>query len=712
MKKLSLLFLAVFTLCLQALSQSTNALYFTNIVSTPEQAIQLTWASTPGDYYQIQCANALATNADGSTAWFTLYDDYPAQGTNTFWLDCGNFAVAPYIPHPKYSPMRFYRVLDEGTDDLTNDEPQITITSPSSGMVVTGDLVVSICVTSDQAMVTSQLYIDGQLMNPSPDGTNYYINTCEWYNGEHTLFAVAKEESTSGMQINSSTPIIGHAVSAFVPVYFSNLIQEISFSQPFFQPSLGQTQEVMATFAANCNWTLQIMDEYSNEFRTVTGSGDNLDFLWDGTSDTGTNVPNGIYYYYVSAATNGLANEIVLGGGGDGTNSGGGAPLPDFMGVSQLYVTDATETQAPVPFAIYPPGFNTNNLVIFSASPSDIASLHSSSLASSSVRSSGITFSPDDAGGGSGTASSQDASAAPSRPGSNPIVNATGTFGYGVQNYDGNGSAGYQPTAPRSSTLIASYVTLQGIAPASPPTWKRLANCNIEANNLDFILEKYGWINTIAEFNDALTINQLKASGSNNPFNGVDFAFLSFHGCYGTSIDMWTGQNIKQMYFPITSGTSAQYLRMSDFNLGGPSPGVGLKWVILNACHSLYPANWNSMQSQRVYPYNSNLHMILGGATDLAIAPDIGTFLGEDLTGHDQYGKVITPMTIRASWYDALARGMAADVSQSFGDYENPTQATTAYDNNCGSDILQSSPSTTLSGTWTIDPPQTVYPAP
>ena len=96
-------------------------LQLTGVVQTPEQAIQLTWTSTNSELYQIQYANALATNSDGSTAWQVLYDNFPSQGTNTFWLDTGNYNLSPQILHPKYMPMRFYRILDEGPDSTSDN---------------------------------------------------------------------------------------------------------------------------------------------------------------------------------------------------------------------------------------------------------------------------------------------------------------------------------------------------------------------------------------------------------------------------------------------------------------------------------------------------------------------------------------------------------------------------------------------------------------
>ena len=53
-----------------------------------------------------------------------------------------------------------------------------------------------------------------------------------------------------------------------------------------------------------------------------------MSYNWDGTGSGGTNLPNGIYYYYITAQTNGQP----LGSGGGGTNGGGGSgpPSGDF----------------------------------------------------------------------------------------------------------------------------------------------------------------------------------------------------------------------------------------------------------------------------------------------------------------------------------------------------------------------------------------------
>ena len=112
---------AVFLACavavrLAATAQAQTNLQFTSAAATEESAVRLNWASISNEVYQIQEADALGTNADGSTTWNVLYTPYPSQGTNTFWLDTGNYYDVPPIVHPKYVAQRYYRILDLGPD--------------------------------------------------------------------------------------------------------------------------------------------------------------------------------------------------------------------------------------------------------------------------------------------------------------------------------------------------------------------------------------------------------------------------------------------------------------------------------------------------------------------------------------------------------------------------------------------------------------------
>lgn len=216
------------------------------------------------------------------------------------------------------------------------------------------------------------MLLDGQQMDGSDDGSNFVINTCEWLNGPHVLFATAKAQSGFSGPSGLFSVSIGQGVSPYVSVNFTNLISEIAFSQPLFQPSLGQTQQVSAIFAANVNWTLQIIDDFSNAVRNVSGSGTSLAFNWNGTGDGGTNIPDGVYYYVISAQTNGQAfsmSEPLL-------NSSSKLTPVDSL---ELWAMPANGSSA-VPLAIFPPGFDTNGFLIFEATQSEMQPQQMSSL--------------------------------------------------------------------------------------------------------------------------------------------------------------------------------------------------------------------------------------------------------------------------------------------------------------------------------------------
>ncbi len=163
--------------------------------------------------------------------------------------------------------MRFYRVVDQGPD-TTSDKPTVSIVSPTNGFAASGSLTVTVAASTDQATLSTKLYVDGEEVPMNKDGS-YVINTCEWPNGSHTLFATARCTSAAEGPDDIGVVTVGHGVSPFNSVTFSNLITRISFSQPFFNPAAGQTQQVSAVFAANCDWTLNIRDIDSNAVRMM-----------------------------------------------------------------------------------------------------------------------------------------------------------------------------------------------------------------------------------------------------------------------------------------------------------------------------------------------------------------------------------------------------------------------------------------------------------
>jgi hypothetical protein len=662
-------------------------LNFNAISATPEGSIQISWNSTSNETYEIDEADALGTNADGSTQWNPLYTEYPSQGTNTFWLDTGNYNLTPSIVSPRFSTARFYRIFDAGPDS-TSDEPAVIVTTPTSGSVVSNVLTVTVSASTDQVGLSTLLYVDGQEMqrpltvsNSSSGGTNYStatysLNTCEWLNGDHTIFATARCTSTPEGPDDNGQMLIGHAVSPMVPVTFSNLITGIAFTQPFFDPTLGQTQEVTAVFAANVNWTLQIQDANTNTVRTVTGSGGTMLFDWDGTDDGGTNLPAGVYTYNFSAETNGMALPSIVGGG----SGGGSPPSPDLVSgslgssdVSQWWVEQTNGVN--VPFAIFPPGIDTNDLTLFEE---PLGWSPNASSPSSSRRSASVLVSGGEGFAAAYSGGSSQGSQAPTRPPTAPVRGTIGTVGVAYQTYSAHGSNGFNVSSVPNG-IPGGLIQMQGHPANTPLNFGQLLQFKTEANNFITAMKKGAWNNSFLKVDDQITISQL--SGAGTPFNSVNLGVLMVHGEYGTSQD-FTESGCKQMYFPISSGGSAQYIRMSQMNFGGAGTN-GLKWMAINACFSLYHTDWSSMQSQHIYPYNSNLHMLLGADTLIYTDNDILADWAQNMLGDPTTFPPTAPETIQHAWYDA---GI-----QDFGRFSYPGSIylATAGDSACQSDSLQ-----------------------
>jgi hypothetical protein len=725
MKSLLLITLVILCAAIPVFGQ-TN-IVFTGIYPTTEQAIQLDWSSVPGEMYQVQYADELATNSDGSTDWQVLYDKYPSQGTNTFIGDFGNYSLSPQVVNPKYSSMRFYRILDEGHDS-TADEPVVSISSVTNNQIVSGEVTITVTASTEQPVLSgTTLWVNGQEMPMTENTTNYVdstgvtnfevdtytINTCEWGNSTNTIFATAENESGYGDAINSGAIASGHGVSPFVNVVFNNLVTKISFSQPSFDPTLGETQEVTAYCVLNCDWTLNITDINSNLVQSVSGVGNYIDYLWDGTGTGETNLPAGVYFYYITAATNGLANEVLTnsGGGGDGTNVLT-LPSPDLMSDSlndsssdgSLWVVD-TNTETVVPFLIYPPGYDTNGLTIIRATRHEIRELTSSSESSDS-------FSADDAPSGGGIGSPgfvtplpdpQNTPPSPQRPPTNPVRGMQGTCGVVYDTYSGNGTNGFTVAPLDDGFGIGLDISLDSFPADDRLGYAPLPQYTAAANNFISNMGHWGWNNTINNFDSKLSTGYLTGSGT--PLNNVNLAVLMTHGAYGNGedgLDYYTDPPVYQMYYPITSGGGADYLSLSDMNLGGSGTG-GLKWMAILACNSLQHHNWADMQEQGVVPYNSNLHLLLGVDTVTYASPTILWYWSEYMNyGTSTNANSYNPLTIRNAWY-AAARA-------AFSKYTFPSAINfiVSGDSACANDMLQTN--YTPEGVWFTDTPTQVYP--
>ncbi len=394
-------------------------------------------------------------------------------------------------------------------------------------------------------------------------------------------------------------------------------------------------------------------------------------FNWDGTGTGETNLPNGIYYYYISAETNGGSSDVVVGG----SSGGSSPPSPAFAsGLSSLSAAPSELLAAPadgsgpvVPFALYPPGIDTNNLVIFEGSPANFMPKRASDAQTQSFAAidSGGNATPDNS-----VTPSQPAPPAPQRPPYNPVRGFAGTFGIGYDTYTGNGTNG-ATTRPLQNEpgITGSYIQMQTIPAGNNITWGPRPEHISEANSFVQTMQHFGWSNPLNLVDGYLNISALRGSGT--PFNNVNMGVLILHAAYGSTQDYMAGL-CKQMYFPIAQGSTAQYLRLSEMNLGGAGTN-GLKWMVIDACHSLYHVNWSTMQNQGIYPYNGNLHLLLGGDTDTYCSPHWWWLFGEYMNyGTSPKVGNYNPLTIREAWYQSAHDAFTNLEFPHYGTYHNP----------------------------------------
>ncbi len=615
------------------MSAQTN-LQFTSVNVTPEKAIQLHWVSNTNEVYEIDYADALIDTNTGSITWNKLYDDFPSQGTNTFIADAGNYDYVPEIPHPRLSPMRFYRISLTGTNTSPTN-PTVAVTFPTNGATLSSDVVFSVSSSSPEIVSDVELFIDGEQQWRSEDGTNFVVNTCEWPNGSHTIFAVAKSESAIEGFSYGYPITYGSAASPYVNVTFDNLISRLDLSQPYFEPSLGQTQEVTASFAANVDWTLQIQDASSNTVRTATGSGSSMGFDWDGNGDGGASIPDGVYTYFLSAQTNGEPDEEVVGGG-----SGGGSlpPSPSAMSdTAQLWAVNTDVSEEVFPLAIFPPGFDTNGMTVFTATPLEVQSLREVAFPAkptTSLARSGFVTANDT---GASFASPSQSTHAPKRKPRIGVKNASGTFGICYKTSP-DGFYLQEPPTGKIYPLSPLFTGLDGAAPSSVyHFWSSLKTETAEASGFEQIMKIGGadgsYKPAFVKADEQWSPQDIKKSslGGNSLFNTCNFGLLTTHGTAGTQPEI---DGIKYTYLVLFDNKyHGSYLRLSDMDFGSDGAN-GLKWMTILSCNMLRPANVTSMINNSKMPDNDSLHLLLGATTVTYATWDLGLLYASNLVSN------------------------------------------------------------------------------
>ncbi len=637
-------------ICL-TLSLDTNCtaqpLQFTAARVLMDEGVQLYWQSESNAVYRIEYASDLTA---GDAAWSVLYDDYPSHGTNTFWMDTGDYDQVPAIPYFTKAPMRFYRIFNKGTNSAP--APSVSITSVSNGAALSGEVIVSVVASSSMPVLTTALFVDGQEMDSSEDGTNYMINTCEWPNGPHVLFATAKAQSTLPGPSGVFPIEESRAASGYTSVTFDNLIHTIAFSEHFFEPSLGQTQHVSAAFATNVNWTLEVIDESSNAVRTVTGGGTALHYDWDGTDDANAAIPDGVYHYRISAEIGG--QSLLMGLNNAGPLSSMSAKSADAQDSPVAWAIPSKGSSDPVPLQLFPPGMATNHLIVFEASHAEMSALHSALMGTETEK-----MSIDGSGAGDpimSFAGSSQTTVAPTKPPTKPVKNAVGTIGTAFYEFAATNSFnvpknGLPLPGNAGKVEIENYYGSLSAYPISVghKTMKKFTTK----------MTKNGWKLGFNKTGASLSHAELKKAslGGSNLFGGVNLGIFLSHGSYGTSLDYHSFANQSlQTYFVSDNpaDSSNPWIALSEFGFGGGN----LRWMAVLACNSLRDEQYQSMHNQGVLPLENGNHLICGLATVGGVGEDIG-----ELWAKKMLGGLVAAEKVKDAWFSAGRKQYQGDTS-------------------------------------------------
>jgi hypothetical protein len=140
-----------------AVGLQTQAETITATKAMPDGNIQLRWSSLSNAIYRIDYLEALAST---NNTWRTLWEGIPATGTNTHFLDVGNYDGDGEIPVPRNHPHRFYRVVRTGTNEIT--PPIVSLVGTTNNQEFSGEFTLSFSATTTNTVVGWDLYVDGQ----------------------------------------------------------------------------------------------------------------------------------------------------------------------------------------------------------------------------------------------------------------------------------------------------------------------------------------------------------------------------------------------------------------------------------------------------------------------------------------------------------------------------------------------------------------------
>jgi hypothetical protein len=700
----------------------------TNIVMGIKGALDQTktvfWNGATGAVYQVESADSLGDVGAQGLQWVIRDSGTAAKGTNAEWMDVGDPQWIPHIFHPRFQPQRFYRVKNVGQATgtpltVTMLFTQATSPSPSGTNQVNGDLDYLVSVTlndTNQQISSVKVFVDGQkLANASSTNFTGSINTTEWPNGTHEIYAVATavdvgagdvgmttaDDDSQDETTNAVKMAIGVSGSRFG--VFANYISQFFVAVPFFQA--GQTQEVVASFEEDSYWRVKVVNYQDTEVRRFEGQGSSAYAPWDGNDQSGSPLPYGYYDYIVEArpsrygilsSTAPLSSQQASSVASQSTVPLSGAQLRAFPYKQTLAAMQFSRTNITVTETIIIPSLNPTNQPSGTngggSPPSPAATSVSSTLSTDSSSSfsqwppmppvrtniNGVwtTVPWEDVYGPPPiiempvrstlqTASIQSDGLTPDGP--QPVDWADTTYTTRTPNrtsgnlfhgYAGTVGVGYQGHHP-TKKAAGNFGSAPGGVLASAPPWGPLVTASALANGFSGSMAYAGWRTSFLLADDNLNSKDLQppaggGSGTGTFATRCNFGFLVGHMTSSVRSDPNYFATVP--YYPVYNTAQPghyQWMALPGMDLGNGGIFSKLRWMAFYGCQSLKEKDYTDLWTKFLLPMPPNLRLILGSEDGVFIHPAFGPRFSDDLNGLTTPDG--SPMSIFDAWCDAAA---------------------------------------------------------
>lgn len=592
----------------------------------------LSWNSKTNEVYTIFYSSNL------TAGFLPAVTDSSNQGTNTVWSDMGTesgLGSRSSSADPD-SAIRFYRLSIQGY--TSNSFPaNFTFSNAASGIVLSGLTNISASATSPSNLISGKLSVDGNDVAFDSGGSYLFpLETRLFPNGTHRLSITAEDNGDSGSTGPDDPGVADYGAESSasyatgnITVTFSNFLSDVRLKYQGYRPELGQTQEIHATWASARNWRVDITpaSDTNTIYRSFTGSGTGIDVFWDGLDSSSNQLsPQQIaYVIYDLGQASGMSTFSAMAASSDAES---------FDSI-ELWAMPKDGSGDPVPFNIYPPGMDTNNLLLFEATRSQIypAQVEPSFQSAQSIDT-GAAYSPDDAGGGD--------------PADPFIVYSTyktfGTFGMMYQGHHPYFSPSNRPQrgAPFGQVTFAT---------GHNPPWGKLKAAKRIASDLALRFPISGYPLGFIYGDDNVSGDAFRKSslGGSNIFNNVTIGLYVGHSaaCKENIVALAHPQSYLPVYH--TGAGSMDWVGMNDMDLGSSN----LKWVAFYSCNMFrddaYRANgcYSLMKNNEHLAINTSLHIMQGYATEMTVRHDMGLFWIVALVGPTT---LTSDNTVLAAW--------------------------------------------------------------